>query len=138
LVSTTESSSTQPEASSVAVQGRESYESALAPLGVRVASADPDPKVGMEIVGGNGASGDFAIHEPSASVGRAPGPRPEYSEHYYERSCSTPTATTSRPSDTTTATLGRDSRGASGRRRRFALLAWAPATLPSWPDTEHS
>jgi catechol 2,3-dioxygenase-like lactoylglutathione lyase family enzyme len=97
---------------------RRFYESALAPLGLGVTSADHDPNGGAEIVFGKGDSGDFAIHEPTAGAGQdtvttgahvafaaadrrtvglfydaallaggrsigAPGPRPEYSEHYY-------------------------------------------------------
>jgi catechol 2,3-dioxygenase-like lactoylglutathione lyase family enzyme len=46
------------------------YESALAPLGLRVTSTDRDPNGGAEIVFGEGQSGDFAIHEPTAGTGQ--------------------------------------------------------------------
>jgi catechol 2,3-dioxygenase-like lactoylglutathione lyase family enzyme len=49
---------------------RRFYESALAPLGVRLTSTEPDPNGGIEIVFGDGESGDFAIHEPTASIGQ--------------------------------------------------------------------
>jgi catechol 2,3-dioxygenase-like lactoylglutathione lyase family enzyme len=49
---------------------RRFYESALAPLGVRVTSTEPDPNGGIEIVFGDSESGDFAIHEPTASIGQ--------------------------------------------------------------------
>lgn len=46
------------------------YEAALEPLGIRVTSTDPDPNGGIEIVFGDGESGDFAIHEPTDSIGQ--------------------------------------------------------------------